>query len=288
MSVIGIVFGFFDRWFLQVIYGSVSQGFYSLAFSLSSIAGLFLAPMTPLLMQSIAKSDENNDIIGMRSAFDKVKILYLIAAFLTIFFMFHTHEILSLIGGDEYNGAQLTLLVLFLYPLHVVYGQFCGSVLIATRKTKVYRNIALISMLIGIIISYFLLAPKSFIIPGLGLGSLGLAIKLVVIQLVSVTLQLYFVCKYFNQNIFNYLLPQILIPIPVVLIGACELFIRTRISFILEGPLENGLSLAASMILWFIVMGSILWQFPGMVGLKKSVLKGTLNQLITAFRSKVR
>lgn len=288
LSVIGVVFGFFDRWFLQVVYGSVSQGFFSLAFSLSSIAGLFLAPMTPLLMQSVAKADENNDIAGVRSAFGKVKFLYLVGAFLSIFFMFHTEEIIGLIGGDEYNAARLTVLVMFFYPIHVVYGQFCGGVLIALRKTELYRNIALVSTVVGVIISYFLLAPKSFVIPGLELNSLGLALKLVLIQLFSVTLQLYFVCKYINENISRYLVSQIVIPIPVVLVGIVEWLIRARIPIPLEGPLENGLSLAVSMALWCIVMGGILWRFPILVGFDKSVLHGTIHQLYAALRSKVR
>lgn len=286
LSVLGVMFGFFDRWFLQTIYGSVSQGFFSLAFSLSSIAGLFLAPMTPLLMQSVAKADENGDLAGVRNAFEKVKILYLIGAFLSIFFMFHTAEIIALIGGEDYKAAQLTVLVMFLYPIHVVYGQFCGGVLIALRKTGLYRNIALISTVLGVIISYFLLAPKSFLLPGLELGSLGLALKLILIQLFSVTVQLYFVCKVVETKVSRYLLSQLIIPLPVIMVGAGEWLIRVSIAMPLQGPLENGLSLAVSMALWALVIGGVVWRFPGLVGFDRSVLQGTVHQLFAALRSK--
>jgi O-antigen/teichoic acid export membrane protein len=288
LSVLGVVFSLFDRWFLQIVYGSVSQGFFALAFSLSSIAGLFLAPMTPLLMQSVAKADENGDLAGVRNAFAKVKFLYLIGAFLSIFFMFHTAEIIALIGGEDYKAARLTVLVMFLYPIHVVYGQFCGGVLIALRKTGLYRNIALVSTVIGGIISYFLLAPKSFVVPGLELDSFGLALKLVLIQLFSVTVQLYFVCRLIEVRMSRHLLSQLIIPLPVIMVGAVEWLIRERIALPLQGPLENGLSLAVSGALWTFVVGGGIWRFPGLVGFDKSILRGAVHQLFAALCSKVR
>lgn len=288
LSVLGIIFGIFDRWFLQIIYGSVSQGFFSLAFSLSSIAGLFLAPMTPLLMQSVAKADESDDIIGVKNAFNKVKFLYLIGVFFSIFFMFHTAEIIALIGGDDYRAAQLTVLVMFLYPIHVVYGQFCGGALIALRKTAVYRDIALVASIVGVCITYILLAPRSFIIPGLELDSLGLALKLVLVQFFAVTVQLYFVCKHVGEKMWHYLLSQLIIPLPVILVGVGDWLIRDYIGLTLNGQLENALSLIVSISLWFFIVGGVVWCFPGLVGFEKSTLRNTVHQFYTAIRSKIR
>ena len=284
LSEVGIFFGFFDRWFLQFIYGSVPQGFFSLAFSLSAIAGLFLTPMTPLLMQSVAKADEDKDLEGVRNAFEKVKLLYFVGVFLSIFFMFHTEEVIGLIGGDSYNAAKMTVLVMFLYPIHVVYGQFCGGVLIALRKTHLYRNIALVSAFIGIVITYILLAPKAFFIPGLELGSLGLAMKLVMVQLFSVTIQLYFVCKIVNVKMSHFLLSQLIIPIPVILVGFCDWLIRNYIELSLHGVFENVVSLTISMMLWSIVMGIVIWRFPRLIGLNKSTIRDTVKQVINKFK----
>jgi O-antigen/teichoic acid export membrane protein len=286
MSVIGIVMGLFDRWFLQIIYGSVSQGFFSLAFSVSSIAGLFLAPMTPLLMQTVAKADENDDLGGVRDAFEKVKILYMIGAFFSIFFMFHTSEIISLIGGEDYRAARLTVLVMFLYPVHVVYGQFCGGVLLALRKTGLYRNITLVSSFLGLILTYILLAPKSFIVPGLELNSMGLALKLVLIQFFSVTLQLFFVCRIVGVNISHYLFSQLIIPLPMLLVGTCEWLIREQFSLTFQGALWTGLNLVMSITTWGVVVGISVWNFPTLVGLSKADLRNTFYQLISVFHSK--
>ena len=280
LSVVGIFFGFFDRWFLQIIYGSVAQGFFSLAFSLSAIAGVFLTPMTPLLMQSVAKADEDGDFEGIRNAFDKVKILYFISAFLSIFCMFHTSEIIALIGGKDYNSAKITVLIMFIYPMHVVYGQFCGGVLFALRKTHLYRNIALSTAFVGIVITYILLAPKLFFVPGFELGSLGLALKLVIAQLFSVTIQLYFVCKIVNVKMSHFLSSQLIIPIPIILGGFCEMLIRSYINISVQGVFENLSSVIISMMLWSIVLGIIIWYFPRLIGLNKSTIQDTVKQVI--------
>jgi O-antigen/teichoic acid export membrane protein len=286
LSIVGVLFGFFDRWFLQIIYGSVSQGFFTLAFSLSSIASLFLSPMTPLLMQSIAQADEENNYTGMIKAFDKVKFLYLIGAFISIFFMFHTDEIMGLIGGSNYIGATSTVILMFVYPIHVVYGQFCGAVLISLRKTRLYRNISIVITLVGVVITYLLLAPKSFIIPGLELNSLGLALKLVLIQLFSVLVQLFYVCRYLDLKISNYIISQIIIPIPILLVGIGEWFIVQNISINVHGPIGNALGLGCSFLLWFIVLGGVLWRYPILGGVDRTFLNGTVQQLFTWLRRK--
>lgn len=278
LSAFGVVFAVFDRWFLQIIYGSVTQGFFSLAFYLSSIAGLFLAPMTPLLLQTVAKADESGDIQGIKEAFDKVKILYLIGAFISIFFIFHSDKIIALIGGNEYDAARSTVMIMFVYPIQVVYGQFCGGVLIAMRKTAVYRDINLVCSFLGIFLTYFMLAPSSFIIPGLELGSMGLALKLILSQLFSVTVQLYFVCKAINENMLKYVFSQLLIPIPIILIGASEWLMQDQFTLSLQGSLVNGVSLVCSMMLWTIFMGGVIWRFPRLVGLSNDGLRSIVFQ----------
>jgi len=265
LSIVGLLFNFFDRWFLQIIYGSVSMGFFSLAFSLSAIASLFLAPMIPLIMQSIAKADEENNLSEVKNAFDKINFLYLIGAFLSIFFIFHTNKIIELIGGNEYQAASSSVIIMFIYTIHIVYGQVCGGILISLRKTKLYRNISFFSTIIGVLFSYFLLAPKSFLIPGLELGSFGLAIKFVLVQLTSIFIQLHFVCKLLKVKIWEYLLSQIVIPIPILFVGFAEVFIFRFLQFNVSGPIENILYLGMSLFFWIFILGIILFFFPRLI-----------------------
>ena len=86
LSLFSLLFGFFDRWFLQTIGGSVSQGYFSLAFQLSSICFLFTGAMTPVFMQSVAKAHGQENIDYIRTLFEKVRTFYFIAAFFSVFF----------------------------------------------------------------------------------------------------------------------------------------------------------------------------------------------------------
>ncbi len=286
MSLLGVLFSFFDRWLLQVVYGSVSQGYFSLAFSLTSVASLCLAPMTPLLMQSVARSDEANDAAGVRTAFRRVELLYLVSAFISVFVMFHSAEIIRLIGGHEYDGAQATIVVMFVYPIHVVYGQFCGGTLIALRKTGLYRNISLVSSLVGVVLTYVLLAPRSFTIPGLELNSLGLALKLVLVQLVSVSLQLYFVCRQLNEPMSRFIFTQVMTPLPIIAIGLGEWLVRSGLGFQTSGVVDSLLSVIGSLAVWALVVGATLWRYPALAGLEKSVLRGAARDVYLGVRSK--
>jgi O-antigen/teichoic acid export membrane protein len=286
LSIVGLLFNFFDRWFLQIIYGSVSMGFFSLAFSLSTIASLFLAPMIPLIMQSIAKADEENNLLEVKKAFDKIKYLYLIGAFLSIFFIFHTNKIIELIGGNEYKAASTSVIIMFIYTIHIVYGQVCGGILIALRKTKLYRNISFFSTIFGVIFSYFLLAPKSFLLPGLELGSFGLAIKFVLVQLVSILVQLHFVCKLLKIKIREYLISQIIIPIPILFVGFTETFLLRYLSFNVSGPIENILFMGLSLFFWVFILGIILLIFPKLIGFNKQGLISNIFQAVNFLHKK--
>jgi len=286
LSFIGILFSFFDRWFMQIIYGSVSQGYFSLAFTLSSISSLFLAPMVPLLMQSIAISDEKGNLSGIQKAFDNVKIIYLIGALLSLFFFFHSTELINLIGGEEYKSAKTTVLIMSLYPLHVVYGQFCGGVLIALRKTKLYRDISLVSSFLGVIITYFLLAPGSFFIPGLELNSMGLALKFVLVQFSSVTLQLYFVSKIIDVNFTHYLRSQFIILIPIFIIGILENFLRNYFGFHAQSLFGNMLDLALSISLWILLIGLVFWKYPRFLGFEKDFLRDSVYNIFTDLKKR--
>lgn len=229
LSIFGLLAGFLDRWLLQMINGSAAQGYFSLGLVLSTVVGVFLTPFSPLLMQAIALADEENNTKQLLSSFKIVRSLYLLATFLSIFLAFHVEILIRLVGGQSFVEAKWTIFVMLLTSMHVVYGQFCGSTLIALRQTAIYRNIAVVSSLIGILVTYLLLAPKLFIITGLGLGSLGLAIKILITQIIVVNIQLYYVCKYLGDSFKSHLQFQIVLTILFGLFGIVDKLILSNV-----------------------------------------------------------
>ena len=85
---------------------------------------------------------------------------------------------------------------MFFYPVHQSLGQITGTMLYALEKTKTQNYIGIFFMFISILIAYLLLAPKKAIIPGFGLGASGLALKMVICQIISVNISSYFVSRY--------------------------------------------------------------------------------------------
>jgi O-antigen/teichoic acid export membrane protein len=283
LSFVGLLFTFFDRWFLQIIDGSKSQGMYSLAFALSSIAGLFLSPFTPLVMQTVAKADEEKDDNLIISTFSNVKFLYLISVFLSFFFIFHVDQILQLTGGSNYNFGKATIMIMFLHPMHVVYGQIAGGSLIALSKTKLYSNISLFTTIIGFFITYFLIAPVNYVIPGLGLNSFGLALKVVIHQFISVNIQTFFICKYLKISYFNFLKSQFLIPIPIIFIAILEYYFINKF-YVNTSIIRIIISLIESISIWLFLIVILIYINPKLFFLNKNMIDSFKNKLLSKFK----
>ena len=283
LSFFALFFSFFDRWFLQIIDGSKSQGMYSLAFALSSIAGLFLSPFTPLVMQTVAKADEEKDLNLIISTFSIVKLLYLISVFLSLFFIFHVDQILQLTGGSNYNFGKATIMIMFLHPMHVVYGQIAGGTLISLQKTKLYTNISIYTSILGFFITYFLIAPVNFTIPGFGLNSFGLALKVVIHQFIAVNIQTFFICKYLKISYFNFLKSQFLIPIPIILIAILEYYFINKL-YVNTSLIRIIISLIESISIWLFLIIILIYINPKLFFLNKNMVNSFKNKLLSKFK----
>lgn len=109
-------------------------------------------------------------------------------------------------GGDRFGQAAIPVAIMVLYPIHQTYGQLSGSVYYATGRTKLYRNVGIFIMLLGLITTYFLVAPAELM--GLDLGSVGLAIKMVAVQFVQVNIYLWFNARFLGISFSNLLIRQ--------------------------------------------------------------------------------
>lgn len=195
-----------DRWILQKFAGSTEQGFYGLAFGLSGICFMFTSALTPIVQREFSISHGKNNSEEIRQTFEKaLPLFYSITCYFSAFLLINSRSIVHVIGGEKYTSAILAMQIMMLYPIHQTYGQINGSLFMATDKTKLFRNIGLVSSVIGIFISYLLIAPSKYF--GLDLGANGLAVKTVVLQFVTVNIQLYYLSRIFKfdfkGHIFN-------------------------------------------------------------------------------------
>lgn len=226
-GLLSLSIGIFDIWLLQNISGSKQTGFYGIAYGISAISVLFSSAMIPILIREFARYYANNDIKTMAIIFRRyVPMLYALVAYFSMFVVIYADNIVYLFAGNEFLGAGLVVSIMAFYPLHQTYIQLSNSVLYATEQTKLIRNIGLFSMSIGLILSIVL-------IYWLKLGALGLVIKMLIFQMISATIQLYYNTKLLKLPMLYFIRHQILMPILFLCIafGSSYLVVFDRFLF---------------------------------------------------------
>ena len=195
--------GLFDIWLLQKAGGAIQTGYYGLAYSLATMCFIFTGAMTPIITREFSKSYEKKDLQTMRILFDRyIPMLYSIATYFAVFITFQSDIVLVMFTDEKFADAYWVLVVIALYPIHQTYGQLNGSIFYATGQTKLFRNIGLITMLIGFLLTILLLYI-------LELNALGLALKMIISQVIGVNIQLYFNVKLLNMNMNKFIWHQV-------------------------------------------------------------------------------
>ncbi len=239
-NLIAIAIGIFDIWLLQKISGSVEVGFYGLAYSISAMCFLFTSAMTPIIMREFSKSIEKKDFENVRDLFRRyVPMLYAISAYFSVFVAFHAADLLLIFTDQRYEGAYMALVIMAFYPLHQTYGQINAALFFSAEKVTLYRNIGLLFSFFGLILSFLSVYL-------LNLGAEGMAWKMLIVQLVSVNVQLYYNAKYLKESSLGYILHQILC---VMILGSiayltCVSFFDSLVyDFLLSGFLYTAIVL---------------------------------------------
>ncbi len=268
------VSGIFDRWILQIFKGDTEQGYYSLAYQISALCFLFSASMTPILTREFAISYEKKDFTRLGLLFRRlVPPLYSITAYFSCFIFFRSEAIAKLFGGDEFKGSYLTLSLMALYPMHQTYGQLSGVLYYATNRTKLYSTLGVVCAFFSSILTFVFIAPAKYF--GLGLGSQGFALKMLIMQFICVNALLYFNIKFMKQSLKYYLLHQIGSFFILLITSAfskifVDYFITTESNFLIK--------LIISGIFYSCLCAFLGWNFPWIFGTTKSDMENILQK----------
>ena len=271
-ALIGLFVGVFDRWLLQLYGGSIQQGFYGLSYQIGTICFLFTSAMAPLLMREFSIAFGNRDIKAMAQLFRRyIPLLYAVAAFFACFVAVQADNVVGIMGGENYGAAVIAVMIMAFYPIHQTYGQLSGSIFYATGQTALYRNIGVSFMLLGLPITYLMIAPSNRM--GLALGATGLAVKMVLQQFVAVNVQLYYNSKFLHLKFHRYFGHQILCIGAFSALALVSRFIVGLAHDFSTKPLPS-----------FIVAGSIYLMLVGVVGYCLPVLFGISKSDISSIK----
>ncbi|MGF1779086.1 lipopolysaccharide biosynthesis protein [Vibrio nomapromontoriensis] len=267
-STMTLLVGLFDIWILQKSSGSLQTGYYGLSYSLAAMCFIFTGAMTPIITREFSRSFELSDITGMANTFRRyIPMLFSIAAYFSIFISFQSENVLTIFTDEEFKGAQLVLMVMAFYPIHQTYGQLSGSIFYATGQTKLYCNIGLFSMLLGLILTVLFVWVFN-------LGALGLAAKMLITQLIGVNVQLFFNSKLLGLKLIYFLKHQI-----CVIISFSFIAYASSVYVVMYSPLTNFL-LSGFIYTLFIML--IVLLFPKLFSLTRSELINTIMKMTTA------
>jgi len=270
-SVVGIVTGFFDVWLLQKVSGSEQTGFYGLAYSIVGMSFLFTSAMTPIITREFSKAYELKDLEQMRSLFFRyIPMLYSVAAYFGIFIAFQSENVLLIFTDEQFKNVFWVLVIMAFYPLHQTYGQLSGSIFYATGQTKLYRNIGLFSMFIGVGVTFVLVYIMNF-------GAIGLAFKMIFIQFIVTNIQLFFNAKFLNFNMLDFLWHQLY----SILFFSIFAFLASSMS-ITKFPLLN---FVISGVLYTLFVIIFTYQFPKIFALTRDEIKRNLQRLMCGFKN---
>ncbi len=270
---------FLERYIIQYKYGAEEQSYYYIALKWTGIVIILISSSLQIFWQALVKKFSDGDIRGASKLYLRIDSIgfYLVLTF-AIIWSFLGKALLSILLGKDFANAGSLLVVMSFYPISQVFGQMGTTIAIASGRSKIYLKSTLITSTIGLLISYILLMPKNAVIPGMGLGSLGLAIKTAIYGLFATQLISFLNCQYFSISYFKLLLNKIKITLVLVLIlYMCSFLLELLLPFN-----ESIYSLAIKAILFFTLSGILLFKQPVFCGITKQDIDKILeNRLLT-------
>lgn len=192
----GFAYGYADNWLLQRFGGAAEQAYYAVGFQFSTGCLLATAAMLHIFWKEIAEAYTAGNLVRVEYLYRRVsRFLFMVSAAVSGMLVPWSADIASALLGPDFVAGAGVLAIMLLYPLHASLGQIISTVYFATGKTTPQVVIGIVFMLLSVPLTYLLLAPTDFPLPGLGLGGIGLALKMVGITVVSSNVMAWWLAK---------------------------------------------------------------------------------------------
>lgn len=259
-----------ERWLLQTFEGSAQQGFFALSQKVGMACFLFVSAMTPLVMRELSIAWGKGDREEMGRLMDRFSpLLYTVAAYFSCFTVMEAPAVVRIFGGSDFAAAIIPVQIMALYPVHQAYGQLAGSAFYAMGRTRTMRNMAVTEYVIGFGIAWVLLAPAAR--HGLGLGALGLAVKTVGVQFLSVNFMLWMCSRLIPMRFWRNLAHQAYSLAFLLGVAWSARWLTMAAGL---GDAENVVRFFVSGVVYTAIMVVAVLAFPPLAGLTRADIRG--------------
>ncbi|CAG0949847.1 hypothetical protein ANAEL_00007 [Anaerolineales bacterium] len=280
LSFVSFLYDFADKWMLQKFGGAAQQGYFQIASQFAAISLLATTSILNIFWKEIADAWAKRDQARAAMLYRKVnRGLVMLGAITTGLLLPWAEQITTIFLGQAYAQAWPVLAIMLLYPIHQSMGQIGGTMLLASGQTQKYMSISIFIMMLSIPATYIVLAPASQgWLPGMGLGALGMACKMVVLGIVSVNIQAWVIARYGGWK-FDWSFQVVGIPLMIGL-GFIAKFLVGML-WNLEGVGMAGLIVPIALAAFVYVVSVVwmVWLLPWLIGMEKEELHGLLATL---------
>ncbi|MBI4823527.1 MAG: lipopolysaccharide biosynthesis protein [Nitrospirae bacterium] len=280
-SWMNFAYMFADNWLLQRFGGAEEQGYYSIGYRFTFLSSIATASMLQVFWKETAEAVEKHDYEGIKRLYFRVsRILYFLSALLSCFLIPFSRELLVWLVGPSYEGAWIALSIILLFPLIQAIGQIAHTVLLAGGHTVIYRNIGVTFMAISIPLTYLILAPPQGAylgIPGLGLASAGMALKIVVLNFIGTNIMVYIISR-MNKWRFDFWYQ--LVAVAILLL--CAFGAKTVTGWLLSSlfvTVSIPLLIFNSLLLYLLGVVAVIYLYPTLTGVRRDEFKTMLDNV---------
>lgn len=265
-TIFGVAVAYFSRWLLNVMGGREEYGAYALAFNWSQLVMVFTIALRPIFWREASTDFAEGKIDSLASKYKSFCfILFALNMYFAAFICVQADFLAVKVAGDSFQGAIVPLMILSIYPAHQALGQCTSVVFFATERTKQYKNIGVLGLIITPILSWFILAPKSGIVPGLDLGAVGYSLLTIGLQFLIVNMMVFKNCQFLKISFKDMILCQLQISVITLLLSLICKYSFSALFSSLNLFLVSGVS-------YTIVFTIVLWKFPRLIGFTKAEL----------------
>ena len=227
--------GIINRIILQNFGGSLQQGYFSLSDTFSAFIIIFSNSFSPLLQREFSISFYNNEKEKIKSFMLKsIYIFFIITTYFAMYTFTNITLLTKLLGGEAFKDSILPTKIMLFYPIPYIINNILTSSIYAIGNTKILRNIQIITTILSLILTFYLLAPTKFY--GLDLGAVGFAYSILISTLINHFILLRYCSNEFALNFKLIILKYFLIFIGFLLLSELNTFIYnfTEINFIIK------------------------------------------------------
>lgn len=195
--VVSFIYKFIDRWLIQTYIGAEGQAFFAISMQFASLTILVTSSVLNIFWKEISHSLEEKDLEKTKKYFLAVSNdLFIFTTVISSILFFFSDSILNFFYPSEYMGASLVFKLMMLYPIVQSMGQLYSTYLLASEQTKLYRNVSILFLIVGIVLSFIIFSEFGF-----KMDIEGIAIKLLTIDILSIVVLEYFILRNFHIKI---------------------------------------------------------------------------------------